>query len=185
MTVADLKGFIEAESKVPVNSQDLFFNGQRVDNNAQSLDEAGITDGEMVALLVNRGAAAGPASAAAQPQAQTQRQQGGRGRRGQPSDAEIETTRLHILGDPRSLAALREQKPDLAAAINDPARFRQAWADLYMQNEQMEQERQRQIALLNEDPFNIEAQQKIEEMIRQERVIENLQHAYEHNPEGE
>lgn len=45
-------------------------------------------------------------------------------------------------------------------------------------------ERERQMELLDRDPFNIEAQQKIEEIIRQENVMKNLEYAHEHNPEG-
>ena len=44
--------------------------------------------------------------------------------------------------------------------------------------------RQREHARLNEDPFNIEAQAKIEEMIRQQQVEENLQNTLDYNPEG-
>lgn len=52
-------------------------------------------------------------------------------------------------------------------------------------DEEREQERMEQMRLLNEDPFNVDAQRKIEEMIREESVQANLQFAYEHNPEGE
>jgi len=43
--------------------------------------------------------------------------------------------------------------------------------------------RQQQINDLNADPFDIQAQMRIAEMIREERVQENLQNAIEHNPE--
>ena len=37
---------------------------------------------------------------------------------------------------------------------------------------------------MNDDPFNIEAQQKIEEAIRQQAVLENMEHALEYSPEA-
>jgi DNA damage-inducible protein 1 len=83
------------------------------------------------------------------------------------------------------MASLNEQQPELARAVNDPVRWRELYTAMRQQEEGRERERQNQIALLNEDPFNIEAQRKIEEMIRQDNVVSNLQHAYENNPEGE
>ena len=38
--------------------------------------------------------------------------------------------------------------------------------------------------LVNSDPFDVEAQKRIEEAIRQDRVLENLEHAIEYNPES-
>lgn len=49
--------------------------------------------------------------------------------------------------------------------------------------EATEVEKQKETQLLNADPYNIEAQRKIEEAIRQEAVMENLNHALEYSPE--
>jgi len=112
-------------------------------------------------------------------------QQGQQRRQQQGPDAhQIETTRLSILGNPGAMAQVREQRPALAEAINDSNRFREVWQEMISEDQNRESERIEQMRLLNEDPFNIEAQQKIEEMIRQEQVQNNLQFAYEHNPEG-
>lgn len=37
---------------------------------------------------------------------------------------------------------------------------------------------------MNADPFDVESQQKIEEAIRQQAVMENLEHALEYSPEA-
>ena len=52
------------------------------------------------------------------------------------------------------------------------------------QRTQMEQINAAHQVLVNSDPFNVEAQKKIEEAIRQERVAENLEHAIEYSPES-
>ncbi|ORX98117.1 hypothetical protein BCR34DRAFT_156865 [Clohesyomyces aquaticus] len=176
LTVKDLKGFVEAETNFPAPSQHFFLNGRPLTNEVQTLEEAGIKDGEMLAVLIRqRGGAAqgqqgraGPASG----RNQSDHQQDSR-RRGAPDP---ESVRLHILGDPAAQEQLRQRKPELLAALGDPAQWREAYNREQRQEEDAERERQNQIALLNEDPFNIDAQRKIEEIIRQDRVIENLQH---------
>lgn len=80
---------------------------------------------------------------------------------------------------------VQNQNPELAAALEDPARFAQILQSSYDREQRERLERQREIERLNDDPFNIDNQRRIEEMIRQERVMENLQNAMEHNPEGE
>jgi DNA damage-inducible protein 1 len=102
---------------------------------------------------------------------------------GRPAQPDPEGVRQLVLNDPQQMNKLRQGDPELAAAVNDAARWRDTYAMRQRQAEESERERQNQIALLNEDPFNVEAQRKIEDIIRQDRVVENLQKAYDENPE--
>ena len=83
------------------------------------------------------------------------------------------------------LAEVRRQDPELADAANNREDFHRAWTERQRQAAQAESEKNAQLALLNADPFNVEAQQKIEEMIRQEAIQANVQKALEENPECE
>ncbi|RIA85918.1 hypothetical protein C1645_355527 [Glomus cerebriforme] len=78
---------------------------------------------------------------------------------------------------------LLQNQPELAdAAINDPERF----IALIRQMEQRQGEFQRmqQIGMLNADPFDIEAQRRIEEEIRMQNVMANMETALEYSPES-
>jgi DNA damage-inducible protein 1 len=167
-TVKDLKGFIEADTNLPSASQSLYLNGQPVAIDTQTLEEAGISDGEMLAVIMR--SASRPNRNAQQP--------------GRPAQPDPEGVRQLVLNDPAQMNKLRQGDPELAAAVSDPTRWRDTYAMRQRQAEESERERQNQIALLNEDPFNVEAQRKIEDIIRQDRVVENLQKAYDENPEG-
>ncbi|KAH8999078.1 hypothetical protein EDB92DRAFT_922665 [Lactarius akahatsu] len=105
------------------------------------------------------------------------------GRRAEQQDAE--TIRLQILGDPQLMRQLEETQPEVAAAArSNPQRFAQLLTELSMRRASIEQQRLVDIGRLNADPFDVEAQRKIEEAIRQEAVLENLEHALEYSPES-
>lgn len=181
LTIADLKAFTSAETDFPQEQQQFYLNNAVLQPDSKTLEEAGVKDGDMLVLLTRP------------PPQQQQRQQpasqpnsmGAQQRQQQGSQGDIERTRLSILGNANAMAQVREQRPALAEAINDSNRFREVWLEMLREDERRERERMEQMRLLNEDPFNVEAQRKIEEMIRQQSVQDNLQHAYEHNPEGE
>jgi len=58
------------------------------------------------------------------------------------------------------------------------------FAHLRQRQDDLELQRQREIELLNADPFDVEAQRRIEEAIRQQAVLENMEHAIEYSPES-
>jgi DNA damage-inducible protein 1 len=202
MTLSTLRESIQAEANVPPTSQHIYHNGRLISDGAKTMEQLEISDGEMLAVHVRdmRSNAAGGTGQQPQPQLQQQQQQqqpqpqqrtpaaaaapapGSRGPQGDPNDPEL--ARLQILGNPALRERLQSQHPELAAAVDDPARFAQILHASQDREQRERLERQREIERLNDDPFDIEAQRKIEEMIRQERVMENLQNAMEHNPEG-
>ncbi|KAK0352536.1 DNA damage-inducible protein 1 [Friedmanniomyces endolithicus] len=173
LSVGDLKGFVNAETHLPQAAQQFYLNNTPIAGDDKTLEEAGVKDGDMLAMLMRQPEQQNNMNA----QRRQQRRPAGR------SPHEIETSRLSILGNPAAMAQVREQRPALAEAINDTNWFKEVWEKMDREDAEREQERREQMALLNEDPFNVEAQRKIEEMIRQESVQENLQFAYEHNPE--
>ncbi|PSS02130.1 hypothetical protein BD289DRAFT_270866 [Coniella lustricola] len=198
MTVEALRSSIHGETRIDPAAQHLYHNGQLISDNNKTMEQLSIGDGEMLALHVrdmrgNTGvsasgsAEAGRAPAAAQqqqrrqqqhqpPQQQSSRQTG--------LDHDPEFIRLQLLGDPAARAELQRTHPRLASVIDNPQQFAAAYNEASDRDRRERSERQRHIAALNADPFDIEAQAKIEEIIRQERVMENLQNALEHNPEG-
>lgn len=175
MTVSTLRESIQGESNIPATSQHIYHNGRLINEDNKTMEELQIADGEMLAVHVRdmRGSTGVPD--------QPRRQQP---RRRQGNEQDPELIRLQVLGNPALRQQLLRQAPELAAAVEDPQRFAQIFRDSQDREQRERLERQREIERLNDDPFNIENQKKIEEMIRQERVMENLQNAMEHNPEG-
>lgn len=169
MTLATLKSSIHSETRIELMSQHVYHNGRLINDDSKTLQQLQIGDGEMLALHVRdmRGTTGLPE----QPARNSARQ-------------DPELVRLQILGDPQLRNQVLQSQPQLAAALEDPRRFAQIMDELYDGERRERLARQRQIEALNADPFDVEAQARIEEMIRQERVVENLQNAMEHNPEG-
>lgn len=174
MTLADLRSSIEAEG-IPAPSQNIYHNGQLITDNSKTLEQLNISDGDMLALHVRdmRGNT-GVAPVHREPQ-----------RRPAPALAQDpELIRLQVLGDARLRGELERANPHLAAALENPQRFAEIFRQSADQQEAARLARMREIEALNRDEFNPESQAKIEDMIRQQGVMENLQNAMEYNPES-
>ena len=176
-TVAGLKALIEPLFNIPRSEQELICNNRRLQRDASTLESLGVVSGDMISVLP-RQAAPPPAPARSQQQTDTRNTSSSQG-----IEAEAETIRLQALGEPRVLEQLRNANPPLAAAVDNPQTFGRLWAELRNAQQDQEQEKQRRIARLEADPFDIEAQREIEEQIRQEQVQKNLDFAMEWAPE--
>lgn len=175
MTLNDIKAFVEAEINVPPSSQIFLQDGRPVTDTSMTLAQLNVNEGDVVAMAIqsDRRRPAPAAPSTAQPSAPRT-----------TTGNEAEQLRQRLLSDAVVMAECRRQDPELAAASSDQQKFLDLWTARRKQFDQMQREKEEQIALLEADPFNVEAQQKIEEMIRQQRVAENLQKAMEEFPEG-
>ncbi|KAI9798754.1 MAG: DNA damage-inducible protein 1 [Piccolia ochrophora] len=185
MVTADLKALIQSETNFPPPSQHLYHNGQLLTDDSKALEDVGIHHGDMLAMHIRNTSsvsASGPASSSRRQN--DARSLGGPGPGSGRGAADPEVVRLNILGNPQARAELQRQNRELADAIEDPQRFRRIFMDLKRREVDNDRARQQEIARLNDDPFNPEAQAKIEELIRQENIMENLQHTLEYNPEA-
>ncbi|KAK6609863.1 aspartyl protease, partial [Botrytis cinerea] len=177
-TVGTLKESVQAESRIPKRDQHLYHNGQLLHDDNKTMEQLQIGDGEMLALHVRE--YRDPPAATAQRTSQPARAPQGRGGQQQPDP---ETIRLQLIGNAEMRREVARQNPELAAAADSPERFAAVLNQMRSREAGEEARRRQQIADLNADPFDVDAQMRIAEMIREQRVQENLQNAIEHNPE--
>lgn len=180
MTIADLKGYIESETNISTAAQRIYYDNRELVEDSRTLQQCGMIDDSMLGVQVRNPQA--PSAGSNRPVRAQRRGPAQAGPR-QGAQTDPEMIRLQAMGNPDILATIRASDPDLANAVQDPARFQQIFEDKLRRKVEMDAEIQRRNDLLAADPFNIDAQREIEEMIRQEGVIENLQNAMEHNPE--
>ncbi|KAG5654218.1 hypothetical protein H0H81_005905 [Sphagnurus paluster] len=163
MELENVMALLEAESGIPVAEQSISFNDRELNAPKSTMRELGV-DGDN-AMLVLRRKVPNPA--------------------GRPIEQDSEMMRLQILGDPNLMHQLQEAQPELAAAAqSNPQRFAELLRQTRERHRAAELARQQEIANLNADPFNLDAQRKIEEAIRQAAVMENMEHALEYSPES-
>lgn len=165
MELENIMALLEAESGIPVAEQSISHEGRDLSNPNATMKDSGVADSAM--LLLRRKVNVAGIS----------------GSRELERDAEM--MRLQILGDPNLMQELERSQPELArAARSDPDRFSQLLRQLRQMRVDADLERQREIDRLEADPFDVEAQRKIEELIRQQAVLENMDHALEYRPEA-
>lgn len=175
-TVGSLKTTVQGEVQIPTTSQHVYHNGQLLSDDTKTMNQLQIIDGDMLALHVrdiigNTGV----------PQPSHMQQSARRSASRDEQDPEV--IRLQLLGNPRMRQEVQRSQPELAGAVENPERFAQLFRQMQDEEHRGRMIQQQRIANLNADPFDVEAQMRIAEMIREERVQENLQNAIEHNPE--
>ncbi|GLT36762.1 hypothetical protein SLA2020_111190 [Shorea laevis] len=169
-TVENVKALLEVETNVPLQQQKLLFNGREM-RDSEKLSALGVKDEDLIMMVsgvesrpANNDLGLNPDGSAVNPEALQQ----------------------HLRRDSNLLGQLFQADPELAQAImgNDLNNLQDLLRARHRQRSELRRQQEEELALLHADPFDIEAQKKIEASIRQKGIDENWAAALEHNPEG-
>lgn len=196
MAYEDLLAFVEMEASVAAKDIVLTLNGTPVRDSdpKATIGSLGLVDNSMLLLTTKRptgvnrgtGASAGaglPSLDFSSIQIPVPGSSNGNAFSAPQLDPRIEKTRTQILASSASLDSLKQSNPDLAAAINDPHKFKAAFTKLEADMRAKEVARKQEMQRLYANPDNEDNQKRILEMIHQDAVQESFQNAMEHHPE--
>ncbi|XP_009339277.2 protein DNA-DAMAGE INDUCIBLE 1 [Pyrus x bretschneideri] len=169
-TVENVKALLEVETRVLLHQQQLLYNGREM-RNSEKLSALGVRDEDLI-MMVSTAASSAPTNALSF----------------NPDGSAVNpgAFQQHIRNDSNLIAQLFQSDPDLAQVIlgNDLNRLQELLRERHRQKSELKRKQDEELALLYADPFDVEAQKKIEAAIRQKGIDENWAAALEHNPEA-
>ncbi|XP_045404605.1 regulatory solute carrier protein family 1 member 1 isoform X1 [Lemur catta] len=201
----NFRALCELESGIPAAESQIVYAERPLTDNHRSLASYGLKDGDVVILRQKENADPRPPvqfsnlpridfSSIAVPGTSSPRQrQPPAAQQSHSSPGEIASSpqgldnpallRNMLLSNPHELSLLKERNPPLAEALlsGDLEKFTRVLVEQQQDRARREQER---IRLFSADPFDLEAQAKIEEDIRQQNIEENMTIAMEEAPES-
>ncbi|KAJ1906153.1 DNA damage-inducible protein 1 [Coemansia sp. IMI 209127] len=182
MGLGDLAALLELECNIPVDDQTITHNSVEISGADKTLNQLGFTAEDTLYLSNKKNNAAlkrgwnssGGSNTMPHPPTGSQ-----------GISPQMEARRQNVLGSQQLMQQLSQTHPAIVqAAQNDPAEFSRLVVQLQEEQAHVEQARRREIENLNSNPFDIESQRRIEEMIRQENIMRNMEAALEYNPES-
>lgn len=198
------------ESGIPAEEIEIIYMERLLADDHSSLGSYGLKDGDVVVLLqkenmrpwpsgqtlslprIDFNGLAMPGTSGSRQQHQQQRPQSAQQTCGLGSGEKMTSAqgmdspaliRSMLLSNPHDMSLLKERNPALAEALlsGNLETFSQVLMDQQRERALREQER---LHLYSADPFNLEAQAKIEEEIRRQNIEENMNIAMEEAPES-
>ena len=184
-TVKNVKAVLEVEFAIPLAQQQLFFEAKQLQND-QRLDAIGIKNDDMMQMQATRAAPMHPpAQLGAGPAGLNLMGLFGGGMGGaalaRSNPLQQHLPRANELiqqasSNPHFTRHMRERgSTDVADAIDagNPEEVAKTLLEWEKTKKETEFKKNQAIMKLNENPFNVEAQKQIEEMVRMENVYEN------------
>jgi len=160
-TINSLKEKISKIIKYPIDEIMLIYNGNPIKDDSKTIQQCTISDDDIVQLI-------------RRPKASTQ---------SAPKYNSYELIRLQLKSNKYKFNEITRRYPQLEKVINDPKGFEEEFKKIEKEVEERKRKELEELQFINDNPFDVEAQKKIENAIKKENVNRNYEYALEHHPE--